>query len=39
MGSFILRIVVVFVNKPLTVSGADWPVQLIDKARSNPALN
>ena len=31
MSSFVPRIIVVFVNRHLTVQVADWPMQLIGK--------
>ena len=31
MGFLVPRIVVVFVNRPLTIQGADWPAQLLEK--------
>ena len=31
MGFLVPRIVVVFENRPLTIQGADWPAQLLEK--------
>ena len=35
MGSVVQRIVVVFVNKSLTINGVDWPMQMIEISNNN----